>query len=102
MSQCHGAQGSFSAPLFWLSLQCTAPLVTSAALTDALNRVRTEFEFNISVVHHFSVNLNASKSLGEVSADMMDAVQRHMEPYHHALEFFSYISVLAVLFLCYQ
>ncbi|NXX31615.1 DCST2 protein, partial [Nicator chloris] len=74
----------------------------TAPLTDALNRVRAEFEFNISVVHHFSVNLNASKSLGEVSADMMEAVQRHMEPYHHALEFFSYISVLAILYLCYH
>ncbi|KAM4880596.1 DC-STAMP domain-containing protein 2 [Sylvia borin] len=94
--------GSFSAPLFLFSPQSTAPLVTSAALTDALNRVRAEFEFNISVVHQFSVNLNASKSLGEVSADMMEAVQRHMEPYHHVLEFFSYLSVLAIFFLCYQ
>ncbi|NWW32296.1 DCST2 protein, partial [Panurus biarmicus] len=74
----------------------------AAPLTDALNRVRAEFEFNISVVHHFSVNLNASKSLGEVSADMMEAVQQHMEPYHHVLELFSYISVLAILYLCYH
>ncbi|XP_036253617.1 DC-STAMP domain-containing protein 2 [Molothrus ater] len=71
-------------------------------LTDALNRVRAEFEFNISVVHHFSVNLNASKSLGEVSADIMEAVQHHMEPYHRVLELFSYISFLAVLFLWYR
>ncbi|NXS05100.1 DCST2 protein, partial [Oxylabes madagascariensis] len=74
----------------------------AAPLTDVLNRVRAEFEFNISVVHHFSVNLNASKSLGEVSADMMEAVQQHMEPYHHALELFSYLSVLAILYLCYH
>ncbi|NWT76575.1 DCST2 protein, partial [Prunella himalayana] len=74
----------------------------ASPLTDALNRVRAEFEFNISVVHHFSVNLNASKSLGQVSADMMEAVQHHMEPYHHVLELFSYISFLAILFLCYQ
>ncbi|OWK55041.1 DC-STAMP domain-containing protein 2 [Lonchura striata] len=73
----------------------------AAPLTTALNRVRAEFEFNISVVHHFSVNLNASKSLGEVSADMMEAVKQHMEPYHHALELFSYVSFLAILFLCY-
>lgn len=97
-----GSQGSLSAPLFWLSPQHTAPLLTSAALTDALNRVRAEFEFNISVVHHFSVSLNASKSLGEVSADMMEAVQQRMEPYHRVLELFSYISFLAILYLCYQ
>ncbi|XP_054148658.1 DC-STAMP domain-containing protein 2 [Melozone crissalis] len=71
-------------------------------LTDALNRVRAEFEFNITVMHHFSVNLNASKSLGEVSADIMEAVQHHMEPYHRFLELFSYISFLAVLFLWYR
>ncbi|NWV67936.1 DCST2 protein, partial [Malurus elegans] len=71
-------------------------------LTDALNRVRAEFEFNISVVHHFNVSLNASKSLGEVSADMMEAVRRHMEPYHRVLELFSYLSFLAILYLWYQ
>ncbi|NXA88540.1 DCST2 protein, partial [Melanocharis versteri] len=74
----------------------------AAPLTDALNRVRAEFEFNISVVHHFNVSLNASKSLGEVSADMMEAVQQQMEPYHRVLEFFSYISFLAILYLCYH
>ncbi|NXD01759.1 DCST2 protein, partial [Certhia familiaris] len=74
----------------------------AAPITSALNRIRAEFEFNISVVHHFSVNLSASKSLGEVSADMMEAVHQHMEPYHRALEFFSYISFLAILYLCYQ
>ncbi|NWS81669.1 DCST2 protein, partial [Toxostoma redivivum] len=73
-----------------------------APLRDALNRVRAEFEFNISVVHQFSINLNASKSLGEVSADIMEAVQQHMEPYHRALEFFSYISFLAILYLWYK
>ncbi|XP_041320824.1 DC-STAMP domain-containing protein 2 [Pyrgilauda ruficollis] len=74
----------------------------TAPLTDALNRVRAEFEFNISVVHHYSVNLNASKSLGEVSDDIMEAVQHSMEPYHRVLELFSYISFLAVLFLWYR
>ncbi|XP_031949599.1 DC-STAMP domain-containing protein 2 [Corvus moneduloides] len=74
----------------------------AAPIMDTLNRVRAEFEFNISVVHHFNVSLNASKSLGEVSADMMEAVQQHMEPYHRALELFSYISFLAILYLCYH
>ncbi|NXJ25731.1 DCST2 protein, partial [Dicrurus megarhynchus] len=74
----------------------------AAPITDALNRVRAEFEFNISVVHHFNVSLDASKSLGEVSADMMQAVQQYMEPYHHVLELFSYISFLAILYLWYR
>ncbi|NXP25273.1 DCST2 protein, partial [Scytalopus superciliaris] len=68
-------------------------------ITNALNRVRAEFEFNISVVHHFNISLNASKSLGQVSLDMMEAVQQHLEPYHRGLEAFSYISVFAILYL---
>ncbi|XP_039943894.1 DC-STAMP domain-containing protein 2-like [Hirundo rustica] len=83
-------------------IQTFIRISVAGPLTDALNRIRAEFEFNISVVHHFSVNLNASKTLGEVSADMMAAVQRYMEPYHHVLELFSYISILAILFLYYQ
>ncbi|NXM78538.1 DCST2 protein, partial [Serilophus lunatus] len=71
-------------------------------ITATLNRVREEFVFNISVVHHFHISLNASKSLGQVSLDMMEAVHQHMEPYHRSLEVFSYISVLAILYLGFQ
>ncbi|NXF13808.1 DCST2 protein, partial [Smithornis capensis] len=74
----------------------------AAPITDALNRVREEFEFNISVVHHFNVSLNASKSLGQVSLDMMEAVQHQLEPYHRGLEIFSYISILAIFYLCFH
>ncbi|XP_032569250.1 DC-STAMP domain-containing protein 2 [Chiroxiphia lanceolata] len=74
----------------------------AAPITDALNHIRKEFEFNISVVHHFNVSLNASKSLGQVSRDIMEAVQLHLEPYHHGLEVFSYISFWAILYLCFH
>ncbi|KFW84234.1 DC-STAMP domain-containing protein 2, partial [Manacus vitellinus] len=74
----------------------------AAPITDALNHIRREFEFNISVVHHFNVSLNASKSLGQVSRDIMEAVQLHLEPYHHGLEVFSYISFWAILYLCFH
>ncbi|NWR88680.1 DCST2 protein, partial [Furnarius figulus] len=74
----------------------------AAPITNALNRVRAEFEFNISVVHHFNISLNASKSLGQVSLDMMEAVHHHLEPYHHCLEVFSHISFLFILYLCFH
>ncbi|RMB93884.1 hypothetical protein DUI87_29620 [Hirundo rustica rustica] len=48
-------------------IQTFIRISVAGPLTDALNRIRAEFEFNISVVHHFSVNLNASKTLGEVA-----------------------------------
>ncbi|NXK98014.1 DCST2 protein, partial [Formicarius rufipectus] len=93
------------APVFCLVPQFIQSFIeknVAAPITDALNRVRAEFEFNISVVHHFNISLNASKSLGQVSLDMMESVQQYLEPYHHALEIFSYISFLAILYLCFH
>ncbi|NXG06904.1 DCST2 protein, partial [Sakesphorus luctuosus] len=93
------------APIFCIIPQFIQDFIqknVAAPITDALNRVRAEFEFNISVVHHFNISLNASKSLGQVSLDMMEAVQQHLEPYHRGLEVFSYISFLAILYLCFH
>ncbi|NXF70574.1 DCST2 protein, partial [Sclerurus mexicanus] len=93
------------APIFCIIPQFIQSFIeknVAAPITNALNRVRAEFEFNISVVHHFNISLNASKSLGQVSLDMMEAVHHHLEPYHHFLEVFSYISFLFILYLCFH
>ncbi|NXC30193.1 DCST2 protein, partial [Campylorhamphus procurvoides] len=93
------------APIFCVIPQFIQSFIeknVAAPITYALNRVRAEFEFNISVVHHFNLSLNASKSLGQVSLDMMEAVHHHLEPYHHCLEVFSYISFLFILYLCFH
>ncbi|NXL40102.1 DCST2 protein, partial [Glaucidium brasilianum] len=74
-------------------------LVTPAALTDALDRVRREFEFNISAVHRFNVNLSASKSLGEVALDIMESVRGHLEPTRQFLGLFTHVSFCAILYI---
>ncbi|XP_049637561.1 DC-STAMP domain-containing protein 2 [Suncus etruscus] len=44
------------------------------AVIKLINRVRREFEFNMTATHHFSVDLNASRSLSQVALDLQEAV----------------------------
>ncbi|NXL54212.1 DCST2 protein, partial [Podilymbus podiceps] len=74
----------------------------AAPLRDALDRVRREFEFNISAVHRFDISLNASKSLGEVALDIMEGVRRHLEPSRRVLGLFTHISFFAILYMYLQ
>lgn len=78
------------------------PLVTPAALRDALDRVRQEFEFNISAVHRFDIRLDASKSLGEVALDIMEGVLLRLEPTRQVLGLFTHISFCAILYMYLQ
>ncbi|KAM6226065.1 DC-STAMP domain-containing protein 2, partial [Porphyrio hochstetteri] len=71
-------------------------------IRDALDRVRREFEFNISAVHQFHIGLNASKSLGEVALDIMEGVLAHVQPVHRTLELFTHISFLIILYIYFQ
>ncbi|KAM6294190.1 DC-STAMP domain-containing protein 2 [Aegotheles albertisi] len=69
---------------------------------DRLDRVRREFEFNISAVHRFEVTLNASKSLGDVALDIMEGVRQRLEPTHHLLGLFTHISFFGILYVYLQ
>ncbi|NXE30326.1 DCST2 protein, partial [Ardeotis kori] len=71
-------------------------------LRDALDRVRREFEFNISAVHRFDVSLNASKSLGEVALDIMEGVRLRLEPTRWVLGLFTHISFCVILYMYLQ
>lgn len=99
-----GGRGSLSAPLLALTPtpSPTQPLVTPAALKDALERVRREFEFNISATHHFNISLGASKSLGEVATDIMEGVRLRLEPTRRVLGLFLHFSFCAILYLYLQ
>ncbi|NWH15582.1 DCST2 protein, partial [Grus americana] len=83
-------------------LHTARPLVIPAALRAALDRVRREFEFNISAVHHFDISLNASKSLGEVALDIMEGVRLRLEPTRRVLGLFTHISFFAILYMYIQ
>ncbi|NWW87075.1 DCST2 protein, partial [Rhynochetos jubatus] len=71
-------------------------------LKETLERVRREFEFNISAVHRFDVSLNASKSLGEVALDIMEGVRQRLEPTRRALGLFTHITFFAILYMYLQ
>ncbi|GAB0200865.1 DC-STAMP domain-containing protein 2 [Grus japonensis] len=75
---------------------------TATPLRAALDRVRREFEFNISAVHHFDISLNASKSLGEVALDIMEGVRLRLEPTRRVLGLFTHISFFAILYMYIQ
>ncbi|NXN69785.1 DCST2 protein, partial [Himantopus himantopus] len=75
---------------------------TSDPLRDALDRVRQEFEFNISAVHRFNVSLSASKSLGEVALDIMEGVRLRLEPTRRVLGLFMHVSFCAILYIYLQ
>ncbi|KAM9214666.1 DC-STAMP domain-containing protein 2 [Leptosomus discolor] len=80
----------------------TQPFVTPTAIMDAVDRVRREFEFDVLTTYRFDVNLNASKSLGEVAMDIMEGVRLHLEPTRRVLGLFTHITFFAILFMYIQ
>ncbi|NXN37553.1 DCST2 protein, partial [Rhinoptilus africanus] len=74
----------------------------SPSLKDSLERIRREFEFNISATHHFNVSLGASRSLGEVATDIMEGVRQRLEPTRRLLGLFLHFSFCAILYLYLQ
>ncbi|NXK28259.1 DCST2 protein, partial [Arenaria interpres] len=74
----------------------------SEPVKNTLDRIRQEFEFNISAVHHFNVSLSASKSLGQVASDIMQAVRLRLEPTRRLLGLFLHFSFCAILYLYLQ
>ncbi|XP_065714009.2 DC-STAMP domain-containing protein 2 [Patagioenas fasciata] len=71
-------------------------------VADSLDRVRREFEFNISASHRFDVNLNASKTLNEVALDIMEEVHVRMQPTSELLGIFTHVSFIAILYVYLQ
>ncbi|XP_077012434.1 DC-STAMP domain-containing protein 2 isoform X3 [Tamandua tetradactyla] len=59
-----------------------------------LNRVRQEFEFNMTATHHFSVNLSASRSLSQVALDLREAVTMKLHRLREALALMGYTAPL--------
>ncbi|NXT95754.1 DCST2 protein, partial [Anhinga rufa] len=71
-------------------------------LSNSLDHIRQEFEFNISAVHRFDIRLSASKSLGEVALDIMEGVSLHLQPTRQVLGLFMHVSFFAILYMYIQ
>ncbi|XP_006214823.4 DC-STAMP domain-containing protein 2 isoform X2 [Vicugna pacos] len=67
-----------------------------------INRVRQEFEFNMTATHHFSVDLNASRSLSQVALDLHEAVSLKLHLVQEALALMGYTTPLLLMFLYLQ
>ncbi|XP_047560983.1 DC-STAMP domain-containing protein 2 isoform X1 [Lutra lutra] len=68
---------------------------------NLINRVRQEFEFNVTAAHHFSVDLNASRSLSQVALDLHEAVSLKLHGVREALALMGYTTplLLSLLYL---
>lgn len=80
-----------------ISLALLAP-----AVKKLINRVRQEFEFNVTATHYFSVDLNASRSLSQVALDLHEAVNMKLYRIREALELMGYTTPLLLVFLYLQ
>lgn len=66
-----------------------------------INRVRQEFEFNVTATHYFSVDLDASRSLSQVALDLYEAVSMKLYRAREALALMGYATplLLGLLYL---
>ncbi|XP_047638850.1 DC-STAMP domain-containing protein 2 [Phacochoerus africanus] len=74
----------------------------STPIRKLINRVRQEFEFNVTATHHFSVDLNASRSLSQVAVDLHEAVSTKLYSIREALALMGYTTPLLFLLLYVQ
>ncbi|XP_077178160.1 DC-STAMP domain-containing protein 2 [Paroedura picta] len=70
-----------------------------APISQVLNRIRREFEFNITTLHHYDVTVNASKSLSQVAFDIMEDISLRLQPVQEAVGLFGYMSTLVILYI---
>ncbi|XP_048214170.1 DC-STAMP domain-containing protein 2 [Perognathus longimembris pacificus] len=76
--------------------------VIGTPLRQLINQVRKEFEFNMTATHHFSVDLNASRSLSQVALDLHEAVSLKVHRVREALSLMGYTMPLLLSFLYLQ
>ncbi|XP_031822547.1 DC-STAMP domain-containing protein 2 isoform X2 [Sarcophilus harrisii] len=67
-----------------------------------INRVRSEFEFNVTASHHFKVNLNSSRSLAQVAFDLQEAVNLKLHPIRETLGLLGHTTPFLFIFLYLQ
>lgn len=72
------------------------------AVKKLINRVRQEFEFNVTATHYYSVDLNASRSLSQVSLDLYEAVSMKLYRARETLALTGYTTPLMLVFLYLQ
>ncbi|XP_053316291.1 DC-STAMP domain-containing protein 2-like [Spea bombifrons] len=68
-------------------------------IINMLRNIKDKFEFNVTVIHDFDINLNSSKSIKQVAVGIMSEVQSTLNPYLDVLSMFSYSMTFVCLFI---
>ncbi|XP_040264754.1 DC-STAMP domain-containing protein 2 [Bufo bufo] len=63
-------------------------------LLSVVRNLKDQFDFNISVVHDFNMQMNASRNYYQVASAIMKEVKENMETYMEMLSMFSYSMVI--------
>ncbi|KAM9296743.1 DC-STAMP domain-containing protein 2 [Gastrophryne carolinensis] len=61
-----------------------------------MNNLKEKFDYNITVIHDFGVNVNSSKGIITILRDIVDDVKEDLDPYREFFQMFSY----SVFFVC--
>lgn len=79
-----------------------AHISLAPAVIKLIDRVREEFEFNVTATHYFSVDLSASRSLSQVALDLQEAVRMKLHLIGEALTLMGYTTPLLLVLLYLQ
>ncbi|XP_062897979.1 DC-STAMP domain-containing protein 2 [Mobula hypostoma] len=71
-------------------------------IADALDRLAQEFEFTISIDHHFHIHGNQSRTLSHLAMDIMEEIWQRVGVVYESLGLLGYISTVMMLFLYIQ
>ncbi|XP_051901657.1 DC-STAMP domain-containing protein 2-like [Pristis pectinata] len=71
-------------------------------ISDALEKVAKEFEFNISMQHHFHIYANQSKSLSHLALDIMEEIWQRIGGVYESIGILGYSSTIMMLYLYIQ
>ncbi|XP_055759051.1 DC-STAMP domain-containing protein 2, partial [Salvelinus fontinalis] len=74
----------------------------AAPTIAAFEKMKKEFEFNISASMHFDMNVNSSQSLQQVSQDMMEEVSVELGRFQEVMGLVAYIGLFLLLLMYLQ
>ncbi|XP_039602796.1 DC-STAMP domain-containing protein 2 [Polypterus senegalus] len=74
----------------------------AAPVIFVLNKIKSEFEFNISTTMQFEMRMNQSKTLSQVAKDIMQEVTFEMEKFQEVFGMFGYFSIFIVFYMYFR
>lgn len=76
--------------------------VNSPATSEAFEKLRKQFEFNITASMHFDTQLNSSQSLQEMSQRIMEEISEEIGLFQRISGLLSYLSLFLLAYIYIQ